>query len=162
MLWDPVAVKIAQRAGEGARLSMRIGGKTGPDSGAPLDLDVEVLKCRTDAWQWAQGSKAPLGPAALVKTGGVRIVLNSVRQQVFDPACFEVFGVDPRTCRIVIVKSQQHFRATFGEFASKILYATPPGAVNMDYRTIPFRKIPRPIYPIDAPPFYAFGRDWRA
>jgi microcystin degradation protein MlrC len=162
MLWDPIAVKIAHRAGEGAHLSMRIGGKTGPGSGAPLDVEAEILRCSTDAWQWAQGSKAPLGPAALIRTGGVRIVLNSVRQQVFDPACFEAFGVDLRTCRIVIVKSQQHFRAMFAEFASQILYATPPGTVNMDYRAIPFSNIPRPMYPIDMPPFRAFGRDWRA
>ncbi|HEY0300625.1 MAG TPA: M81 family metallopeptidase, partial [Rhizomicrobium sp.] len=30
MIWDPIAVEIAHRAGVGARLAMRIGGKTGP------------------------------------------------------------------------------------------------------------------------------------
>src|SRR5689334_4537012 len=36
-LWDPIAVRIAFDAGVGARLPMRIGGKTGPMSGDPLD-----------------------------------------------------------------------------------------------------------------------------
>jgi microcystin degradation protein MlrC len=162
MLWDPVAVASAYRAGVGARLAMRIGGKTGPSSGPPLDIDAVVLACRSDATQMAQGSRTPLGDAVLVQTGGMRIVLNSIRQQVFDTACFEAFGVDPRQCRIVVVKSQQHFLTTFGSFASKVIYATPPGTVNMDYRNMTFRKVPRPMYPRDEPPFRAYNRDWNA
>ena len=41
-LWDPVAVRIAFEAGEGATLLLRIGGKVGPLSGDPLDLRVTV------------------------------------------------------------------------------------------------------------------------
>ncbi len=162
MIWDPIAVKIAQRAGSGARLPLRIGGKTGPCSGAPLDIDATVLVCRDDATQNAQGSEAPLGLSVMVETQGIRIILNSIRQQVFDTACFEAFGVDPRTCRIVVVKSQQHFHTAFSPFASRIIYASPPGTVNMDYRNMRFHNVPRPMYPIDNPPFTAFGREWRA
>jgi microcystin degradation protein MlrC len=162
MLWDPMAVKIAQRAGVGARLPLRIGGKVGPGSGDPLDVDATVVACRSDATQIAQGSISPLGAAAVVQVNGIHIVLNSIRQQVFDPACFEAFGIDPRACRIVVVKSQQHFRATFGPFASKVIYATPPGTVNFDYRNMALRNVLSPIYPRDDPPFRAYGRDWRA
>jgi microcystin degradation protein MlrC len=145
----------------GARLPLRIGGKTGPGSGPPLDVEATVLACRADATQWAQGMNAPLGLAAAIEVGGIRIVLNSIRQQVFDPVCFEAFGIDPRSCRIVVVKSHQHFYEKFGPLASKVIYATPPGTVNMDYRTVPFHNITRPVYPIDEPPFAAFGRTWR-
>lgn len=162
MLWDPIAVQLASQAGAGARLTLRIGGKTGPGSGRPIDAEVTVLACRSDATQNAQGLTSPLGHAALVEIGGVRVVLNSIRNQVFDPACFEAFGVDPRACRIVVVKGQQHFHAMFGAFASKVIYATPPGTVNMDYGRMRFQRIPRPMYPIDAPPFHAFGRTWEA
>src|SRR3546814_629567 len=41
-LWDPAAVEIAHGLGVGGRSRMCIGGKTGPGSGTPLDLDVEV------------------------------------------------------------------------------------------------------------------------
>lgn len=162
MLWDPVAADFAIRAGVGARIPLRIGGKTGPASGAPLDIIATVLACRTDATQNAQGVTSPLGPSALIQVGGVRIVLNSLRDQVFDPACFEAFGLDPRTCRIVVVKGHQHFYATFAPFLSKVIYATPPGTVNMDYRNMTFERIPAPMYPINEPPFHAFGRAWSA
>lgn len=50
-LWDPVATTLAFDAGVGARLAMRIGGKLGPASGAPLDLEVQVLALTPEAWQ---------------------------------------------------------------------------------------------------------------
>ncbi|MET0272723.1 MAG: MlrC C-terminal domain-containing protein, partial [Phenylobacterium sp.] len=162
MLWDPVAAEFAIRAGVGARIPLRIGGKIGPASGDPIDVMATVLACRTDATQNAQGATSPLGPSALIQVDGVRIVLNSLRDQVFDPACFEAFGLDPRTCDIVVVKGQQHFHATFAPFLSKVIYAAPPGTVNMDYRTMTFERIPMPMYPINEPPFEAFGREWRA
>jgi microcystin degradation protein MlrC len=162
MMWDPVAVKFAMQAGVGARIPLRIGGKTGPGSGPPLDVDATVLACRTDAKQNAQGMLQALGPAATIQVDGVRVVLNSTRNQVFDPACFDAMGVDPRTCSIVVVKSQQHFHAMFKSFASKVIYATPPGTVNTNYRSMRFERIPSPIYPLNDPPFHAFGREWRA
>ncbi|WP_299329537.1 M81 family metallopeptidase [Parasphingopyxis sp.] len=162
MLWDPMAVRFALRAGPGARMALRIGGKCGPGSGAPLDVEAEIVAGRTDATQLAQGMDMPLGDAVLIKVDGISIVLNSLRNQVFDPACFEAFGIDPRTQKIVVVKGQQHFHEAFAPFAARIIYATPPGAVSMDYRAMQFERIPRPIYPLDEPPFDAFGRNWSA
>lgn len=161
MLWDPVAVKLAMTAGVGAKIPLRIGGKTGPMSGPPLDVEATVLACRTDARQNAQGAMVGLGPAVAIQVEGVRIVMNTTRNQVFDPACFTELGVDPRTCRVVVVKSQQHFHATFASFASKIVYSTPPGTVNTDYKAVTFTKIPKIMYPLKEPPFEAFGREWK-
>jgi microcystin degradation protein MlrC len=160
MVWDPMAVQFAHKAGVGARLALRVGGKCGSGSGAPVDGEATVLACRSDACQEAQGMRSDLGPAALVELGGVRVVLNSIRQQVFDTACFEAFGIDLRTCRIVVVKSQQHFYARFAPLASQVIYATPPGSTNLDLQTVTLKNVPRPIYPLDEPPFRAFGRHW--
>lgn len=162
MLWDPVAAGMAIKSGVGARIKLRIGGKTGPASGPPLDVDARVLACRTDATQNAQGAVSPLGPSALVQVEGVKIVLNSIRDQVFDPACFEAFGVDPRACDIVVVKGQQHFHALFSPFMAAVVYATARGTVDTSYETMTFERIPSPMHPIDKPPFRAFGREWAA
>lgn len=160
MIWDPQAAMFAARAGVGSRLELRIGGKAGAASGAPVDLDVRVLAVRDDATQMVQGRPHPLGLAVAVQAGGLTIVINSVRQQVFDTACFDALGVAWTEMQIVVVKSQQHFHERFAPQAARILYATPPGAVNLNYPEVPFRQVPRPIYPIDLPPFTAFGRDW--
>jgi len=44
MIWDPVVADFCALAGEGARLRLRLDGKVGPLSGAPLDIEAQVLK----------------------------------------------------------------------------------------------------------------------
>ena len=59
MIWDPMAVRACHDAGVGARLPLRIGGKAGRLSGAPIDADVEVISVRTDAMQALFGQGPP-------------------------------------------------------------------------------------------------------
>ncbi|MGH6962370.1 MAG: MlrC C-terminal domain-containing protein [Dongiaceae bacterium] len=39
---------------------------------------------------------------------------------------FTNVGIDPRSCRIVVVKSTQHFHAGFGPLAAEVLYIEVP------------------------------------
>jgi microcystin degradation protein MlrC len=152
MIWDPQAVAIATSAGTGARLPLRIGGKVGPMSGDPVDLDVEVLACRTDARQRSltPGGTDPLGAAVAVRARGIDIVLNSTRQQVFSPECFTELGVDPASKRLVVVKSTQHFRSGFDAMAAAVVYADSPGSLQANLAGLPYRHLPRPVWPVDA------------
>lgn len=151
MFWDPQAVAIASAAGPGARLPLRIGGKVGPRSGDPVDLDVEVLACRTDARQRSltPGGTDPLGAAVAVRAQGLSLVLNSTRQQVFSPECFTEFGIDPAAQRLVVVKSTQHFRSGFDAMAAAVIYADTPGSLAADLGGLPYRQLPRPVWPLD-------------
>lgn len=151
MIWDPHAVAIATSAGVGARLPLRIGGKVGPMSGDPVDLDVEVLACRSDACQRSltPGGADPLGAAVAVRAQGMDIVLNSIRQQVFSPDCFTALGIDPATKRLVVVKSTQHFRAGFDALAAAVVYADSPGSLQADLGRLPYQHLPRPVWPLD-------------
>ncbi|WP_332764556.1 M81 family metallopeptidase [Phenylobacterium sp.] len=161
-LWDPEAVKIAFRAGLGARLAMRIGGKLGPLSGDPLDLDVVVRALNPDAQQETfSQQRDSLGPCAAVETdSGVTIVLCTVRQQTFSPDCFTELAIDPASQRVLIVKSAQHFHAKFAPIAREIVYCRGPGYMDSDYARLPLTKVQRPIWPLDAAPFEAHGITW--
>ena len=151
MIWDPQAVAIASAAGVGARLPLRVGGKVGPMSGDPLDLEVEVLACRADATQagLVPGSREPLGAAVALRVHGVDVVLNSIRQQVFSPDCFTEMGIDLQAKRLVVVKSTQHFRAGFDPLASCTVYADTPGSLRVNLGELPYRRLRRPLWPID-------------
>jgi microcystin degradation protein MlrC len=149
-LWDPQAVRIACDAGAGARLPLRIGGKTGPLSGAPLDADCTVLALqRGMAMQALAGTRQPLGDCALVDVAGVQVVLTSLRAQAMGTDLFTQLGCDPSARRILVLKSSQHFRAAFAPLAVQVLYCAAPGAVTADLRTLPYRHIQRPKWPID-------------
>lgn len=152
MIWDPQAVRIASDAGVGARLPLRIGGKVGPASGDPVDVMAEVLAVRADARQPGLGGQGsdPLGAAVAIRAGGIDIVLNSIRQQVFSPECFTELGIDVRGKRLVVVKSTQHFRAGFDPLASATVYCDAPGTLNGNLAQLPYRHLRRPMWPLDA------------
>lgn len=161
-LWDPVAVKIAFDAGAGARLRMRIGGKLGELSGAPLDLDVTV-KCLNEAAtqaSFAPGLRASFGRCAAVEAAGIEIVLATLRQQAVSPDCFSELGIDPRARRLLVVKSAQHFHAKFAPIAARILYCDAPGYVDSHLGRLPFTRLRRPIWPLDPVPLSAYGETW--
>ncbi|MBB6252030.1 M81 family metallopeptidase [Nitrospirillum iridis] len=151
MIWDPQAALIAADAGVGAQLPLRIGGKVGPLSGDPVDLDVTVLAVREDIRQRGLSTEGgdPIGLAVAVRAGGVDIVLNSIRQQTFSPDCFTELGIDLTGKALVVVKSTQHFRATFDTIAKATVYCDAPGSLNLNLAALPYRDLRRPIWPLD-------------
>lgn len=161
MIWDPVAVAQAAKAGVGATLPLRLGGKIGPASGEPLDLEVTVLAHSTSARQKVFGGGLALGEAVAIETRGIQIVVNTVRQQVVEPACFTELGLDPWSRKYVIVKSAQHFHEHFAPRARHVLYIDAPGVVTNDYRRLDYRNLRRPTWPLDTTPFTRFGVEWR-
>jgi microcystin degradation protein MlrC len=150
MIWDPESVAVAAGAGVGSEVLLRIGGKNGPMSGEPIEAKVTVLSCRDDASQRSFGElRDELGAAVAVRVGGVDVVLNSIRQQVFSPDCFTQMGIDPAGKRLVVVKSTQHFRAHFDPIAGATVYCDAPGALNANLAALPYRNLHRPLWPID-------------
>lgn len=152
LLWDPMAVEFAHRAGVGSRLALRLGGKVGPLSGDPLDVQAQVVALRTDARQalFARGEpRAALGRTALLRVDGVEVVVNAERQQVFDPRVFTEHGIEPETRSLLVVKSTTHFRNGFASIAGAILDCDTPGSVTTDPALLPYRRLQRPIAPLD-------------
>jgi microcystin degradation protein MlrC len=150
-MWDPVAVRTAFEAGEGARLTLRVGGKIGLASGDPLDLPCTVKVLRTEH-QMAGLSGAPIavGDAAWIESAGIDIVLTSLRRQATGTDVFTDLGCNLAQRKIVVVKSAQHFHASFAKVAKQVLYVGAPGAATPFLHTLDYRKIQRPIWPLDA------------
>lgn len=153
-LWDPVATGICVGAGEGAKFQLRLGGKSGPVSGEPLDLNVEVIKILRDASvEGLSGSSRKMGDAAWVHAEGIDIILHAARTQNVSPNFFEIFGIEPMKQRILIVKSMQHFYAAYEPIAKKIIYCAAEGTIMWDMAKLPHEKIARPVWPKDADPW---------
>lgn len=151
-IWDPVAVRIASDAGVGARLAMRIGGKISPLSGQPMDL-ICTVKALHPAMVMTglSGTPALLGDCALLEADGIEMVLVSLRNQALDTDLFTQLGCDLAGKKIIVVKSSQHFYASYSKLAGRVIYAGAPGAVTLDLDTLPYRKARLPKWPIGAP-----------
>jgi microcystin degradation protein MlrC len=162
--WDPIATDLAFEAGPGASLDIRLGGKLGPASGAPLDLRVVVKGLVRNARgtfgkaSIGYGNMAWLRVGAADDDGALDIIVNDYRTQGFSPECFSSVGLDPLTKRGLVVKSTQHFHAGFAPLAEEILYVSAPGTGAMDMRAVQYKRVSRPLWPKVADPHALAGR----
>jgi microcystin degradation protein MlrC len=151
-IWDPMAVRLCIAAGEGAIMPLRFGGKAAPHSGQPMDAEVTITKVVPRAIQHFRDSVVPLGDSAAIRVGGIDVVLNSNRAQAFEPDLFSNLGIDPLKRKMLVVKSANHFYGAFSKIAKKVIYIDAGGPYPGDPRKVAYRKIRRPIWPLDADP----------
>jgi microcystin degradation protein MlrC len=148
-LWDPTAVRFAFEAGVGARLPLRVGGKTGPLSGDPVDAVWQVEALAPDMTMSAlAGGALAMGDCACVTTAGVRVILSSLRNQALGTDLFTKLGVQLNRQRIIVVKSSQHFHAAYAPLAARVIYVDAPGSVSFALGTLPYRKVRLPKWPL--------------
>jgi microcystin degradation protein MlrC len=98
-------------------------------------------------------SLVPFGDAALVRLGGIEVILNSTRAQGFDPSLFTALGIDPSTRHILLIKSTNHFYASFAKIAAEIVYCAAGHPYPNTPATTAYRKARRDIWPILENPF---------
>ncbi|KAB0570981.1 M81 family metallopeptidase [Brucella pituitosa] len=153
-IWDTLAVTFCHAAGEGAVIDLRIGGKSGPQAGEPIDARVTVMKVLPEGWQSFGLSRVTLGPSAVVRIEGTEIdvILNTNRTQTFEPDIFSNIGIDPMLKDILVVKSTNHFHAGFEPIAAEIIYVDAPSSYPVNPRATNYQKMTRPIWPrVDNP-----------
>jgi microcystin degradation protein MlrC len=152
-IYDRATAAQAHDAGVGTTIRVRLGGKTDTLHGTPIEAEA-YIKCLTDGQfryttpMW-RGMAVNLGPMARLQIGGLDILVASERTQVFDDEVFLLHGIDVRRYKIVALKSAAHFRAGYSQLATSIITADSPGATARRLEVVPFRWIPRPIWPLD-------------
>jgi len=157
LFFDPEAVRMCHAVGVGGRLDLRVGGKVGRSSGQPIDLDVEVLGLAKDAKMGSMATEdgQAIGDTAWVRFRGIDIVLNTARRQLVHPTGLSHIGIAPEKCSVIVVKSSNHFAASFAPIADKVIYVGGPGALDLDISRLPYRNLTKPFYPRVGDPFAA-------
>jgi microcystin degradation protein MlrC len=151
-IWDPMAVQICMAAGEGAEIPLRFGAKSAPGTGNPVDGTVRVVKLVPNAEMRFGESFAPFGDAAHIVLDGIDIILNSTRAQSFDPSLFSIMGIDPSAKKILVIKSTNHFFASFSKISTKIIYCSAGTPYPNNPAKTPYRRAPKDIWPMIADP----------
>jgi microcystin degradation protein MlrC len=140
-IWDPIAAIACADAGVGATLRLRVGGKSGAASAMPLDVEATVRAVGERHSQAGLGtSRAAMGLSVWVEIGGIDVVLNSIRTQVFSPDAFTGLGIELAGKKMVAVKSSQHFQTGFAPIAAKVIRVATHGAIQMDFAALPYVK----------------------
>jgi microcystin degradation protein MlrC len=151
---DPEAVQKCLDAGAGREVEVILGAKIDPKTyGPPLKVrgTVESLSDGKFIAQgpMSKGVQVSMGPTAVLRCGGVRVVVTTHNIQVYDLQVFLSQKIDPRACSVVAVKSWHHFRAAFEPISRKVMLADGGGLASMNLKRFSYQKIRRPIYPLD-------------
>ena len=153
-LVDPSAVNTLRKSAVGTDVTLDIGGATAPKfGGGPLRV-TGVLKSIGEgrvvgSGPMLGGLERSFGPTAVLDVAGVEVLIVSIAHQMLDLMQFETFGIDPAKKAVVALKSMQHFRAAFGPIAGRIVVCDSGALCTLDYASLGYRNVPRPIFPLD-------------
>lgn len=150
---DPEAVILCQRAGVRGTVTLPIGGKFDPALTPPLVVAGEVVAISEGSFTLqgplSSGMRGSMGSTAILRIGGIDVILCSFRLQTMDPALFRSQGIDPEQKAVVALKSAHHFRAAFEPIAREILIVDAGGLASPDLRRFNYKKVRRPVWPLD-------------
>ncbi len=157
-IYDPAAVQEMIRAGVGAELSLALGGKLAMPgigrTGEPRVVSGRVKLISDGRFRnrgpMGRGEQMDMGPTVVFDTGRVEIVVISRHQEPNDYACLLSVGIDPAAKRFLMLKSRVHWRAGFKPITKAIVECAGVGVCTSDYGTLDFRRVRRPIFPLDA------------
>lgn len=151
---DGAAAAECHRHYVGDRFRLNVGGKTLPVYGEPLELEVELLALSDGDFVCAspvhKGALMSYGPSARLRCRNVEFIVVTNLMQVYDDRPFIMTGANMADYRIVGLKSTNHFRAYFSQTADALIGADTPCTCPADLHKIPYQKVIRPIYPLDA------------
>jgi microcystin degradation protein MlrC len=149
---DAAVAKAAHTAGVGSVIDVSLGGKTDTMHGEPLALRAYVKALHDGALTMlamGKGSRMNLGLLARLVVDGIDIIVASRRSQTFDTAPFTAVGIEVTEYPIVALKSSNHFRAGFGDIASDIVTADPPGLTTLHIEVFERRRSAGALWPVD-------------
>ena len=99
------------------------------------------------------GLHIEMGPCATVRhiaAGGVMwILLTSHKTPPFDLGQLRSQGIVPEELAIIGVKAAVAHRQAYDPIARASFAVATPGACASDLRTLPFRNVRRPVFPLD-------------
>jgi microcystin degradation protein MlrC len=143
---------------QGQRATLAIGGRSSALYDGPCELEVELVS-RSDGRFTLEdprshmasmlGSRIDMGPSAVVRHEGVLILLTSRPTAPFDLGQWRSQGVAPESLFAIGVKAAVAHRQAYDPIARATIYVRTPGPCSSDLRLLPYRKVRRPIRPLD-------------
>jgi microcystin degradation protein MlrC len=156
-IYDPVAVEQLIALGVGREATLTIGGRFDLPSighhGQPLQVTGRVKTVSdghyVNAGPMGRGEQMNMGPSVVLQVGGIDVCLISRHVEPYDINCLRTLGIEPLEKRFLMLKSRIHWRAGLRPYARAIVECAGVGVCTSDYSTLNFRRVRRPIFPLD-------------
>ncbi len=156
---DPDSVVRLASASIGAVARVAIGGKRWELDPGPVDADATLVSRSDGAFTLEdhrshlaamKGIHFEMGPCAVVRVRGVTVLLTSRKTPPFDLGQLRSQGIEPRQFAVIGVKAAVGHRAAYDPIASASFFVDTPGPCSSDVSSFRFRRLRRPVYPLDA------------
>jgi len=155
---DPEAVAALADVSPGGHARLAIGGRGNPLDAGPLTLEVELVRRGDGRFDLedlrshliaSQGRHIDMGPSAVVRHRGVTILLTTQRTPPNDLGQWRSQGIDPETLAVIGIKAGVAHRRAYDPIAAASFNVATPGPCTSDPAALPYRKLRRPIFPLD-------------
>lgn len=155
---DPAAVEQLADKNLNDKVSLAIGGKLNRLGGPPLTGEVELisrsdgrfsLEDRHSHLASIHGMRIDMGPSAVVRHGGVTILLTSRKTPPFDLGQWRSQAIVPEALSVIVVKAAVGHRRAYDPIARASYSVDTPGPCSSNLTTLDFRHVRRPIFPLD-------------
>ena len=150
---DPEVAARAAEIGVGGQIDSLIGGKLDHVYNQPVRFTGEVISVGPASFRFGgagyTGVEMDMGLCAVIRWHNISLLVVSNAVFTVDPAMYRAVGLDPASARIVVVKSHIQFRAGYEGIAKEIILLDTPGMSSDHLETLDFRRVSRPIFPLD-------------
>ena len=145
---DPQAVESMVRAGEGAKITLKLGGKQDNIHSSPVEVTGQIQRVIFPSKESGPILKM-MGVTGVLKIGNIYVVIFEHLGEGASPNIYYAAGLDPQKAKILIAKSVVDFREGYRNIANHFLLGEAPGLCPSNLRSLIWKKVPRPIFPLD-------------
>jgi microcystin degradation protein MlrC len=136
----PDGIKAAVRAGVGGRIDAVVGAAVDHRYAPPVRLRGVVESI-------VRGDK-DAEVEAVIRAGSVHVIVTQKRKPYHKEIDFTRLGLQPRKAAIVVVKIG-YLEPELYAMRAAWLMALTPGGVDQDLARLPYKRVQRPIFPLD-------------
>ena len=155
---DPAAVQKLSACAIGDAAELSVGGKGSPLDRGPVDLVVSLISRSDGNFELEDpnshlasmnGTSITMGPCAVVRTGGITILLTSRKTPPFDLGQYRSQGIEPTDFAVIGVKAAVAHRRAYDPIMGGTFFVDTPGPCRSDLTTFPWQHLHRPVWPLD-------------
>jgi microcystin degradation protein MlrC len=157
-LIEPSSVARLIEAGVGAKVTLALGGHSAPEFFTPLSVTGQVRrigggKVRVEHYYQ---DEIDMGRTVVFDVGPVTLLVSELRGVAGNlPDVYRACGVEPTDYKTAVLKTASNFQY-FAPISSQVIRVDTRGPGQSDVLSLPWKRIPRPMYPLDP------IDDWRA
>jgi microcystin degradation protein MlrC len=150
-LISPIAAKRLAEAGEGAEVTLKLGGDQSVGFFTPLTVTGRVRKVAGGhvTVPVFQQPEFDQGTTVIFEVGPVTLFITERTGAAGNvPDVYRFFGIEPAEYQMAVLKTASNFQF-FKPISPQTIRVDTRGPGQSDVKTLPWRRIPRPIWPLE-------------